>query len=99
MVYEYVAEEGQFRVLRRDFARLRAEWRTEALQGRRCVELGDLVLCLLGDEFALEVWVLLGLVIILKVASPHTMLLLARENRALWRHRHHGELGVGRICP
>jgi hypothetical protein len=55
MVYEYVAEDGELRVLRRDFARIGAEGRAEALQGRGSVELGYLVVDLLGDEFALEV--------------------------------------------
>jgi hypothetical protein len=27
------------------------------------------------------------------------MLLLPSQDRALWRHRHHGELGVGRVSP
>jgi hypothetical protein len=57
MVDKNVAKEGQLRVFGRNIARIRAEWRAEALQGGRCVELRYLVLGLLRDEFALEVWI------------------------------------------
>lgn len=56
MVNEDVAKDGQLGVEGRDFADVRLEGRAEALEGGGGVELRHLILDLLCDELALEVW-------------------------------------------
>jgi hypothetical protein len=100
MVDEYEAQQGKLRVLWGDLAGVGAEGRTEALEGGGRREFSDFILCLARDELALEVceegsqrW--LGGA---GCGRRLTMLLLARQDGALWGHRHHGHLGVGGVA-
>lgn len=61
MVYEDVAEEWELRVFRRNLPGVRTEWSTEALQRSWCVELANLILGLLGNELALEIYLQISL--------------------------------------
>jgi hypothetical protein len=99
MVDEYEAQQGELRVLWGDLAGVGAEGRTEALEGGGRREFSDFILCLARDELALEVceggqWWLGGA----GCGRRLTMLLLARQDGALWGHRHHGHLGVGGVA-
>lgn len=55
MMHEDVAQDGQLRVQWRHFTKFRLERCAEASQRGGGVELGDLELDLLGEEFAFEV--------------------------------------------
>jgi hypothetical protein len=75
MVYEYVAEQGQFWVFWRNFAGIRAEGCAEAFEGCGRGKLWDFVFGLLGDEFALEVCAAISLYwVFMKDAVPHNAL-------------------------
>lgn len=56
MVDEYVSEDGELGLKRRNLSKLGAKGRAEPAQGGGGVELGDFVLDLFGEKLPLQVW-------------------------------------------